>query len=348
MRPVRPLLGWWEAAALVLVGSWMLWSLASTVRSDWGWGGAVPYLLCPVGLAAGVAAGSALPRLARSPGLPLALVVSAAALVLGVLLVREPGKGPVGYPNANAALAVQLVALTGLALLSTSSGRRRPLVLSLALCVTAVALNRSAAGVAVVVPVAAVVSLVAWRRPTRVGWPVGAVVVGALSAVGAAWLIVGAARQPAFPGWAERAFDPVREQLWRDAVELWDEAPVTGSGPGSFSAATALSVDPDTMAAHSSVLQVGSETGWVGVAFLGLVGLTGLLWTLRGRPAEALVGATAWAALFVHSTADHLLEFGSVVTLAGAVVGWAGASGRVCDPGSEELDVTQREGPLAG
>lgn len=343
MRPVRSPVGWPEFGALTLLALWALWSLVSTIRSDWGWAAALPYLLCPFVLVVGATAGAALSRVADAPGLRLGLVVAAVAMVLGVLLVREPGKGPLGYPNANAALAVQLVGLTGLALLSTPRGRRRPLVAALVLSVAAVGLNRSAAGVAVVVPVAVVVALVVCLRPTRVWWSVLAVVVGAASAVAAAVVIARAAMEPVFPDWAVRAFDPVREQLWHDAVALWAVDPRVGSGPGSFSDATALSVDADTMAAHSSVLQVGAETGWIGVAFLGLAGLVGLLWAARGRPAAAVIGTTAWTALLVHSTADHLIEFGWVVLLAGAVIGWAGATRR-----SEELDVAERESPFAG
>ena len=345
MRPVRSLVGWPGVAASGLLALWVSWSLSTTVRSDWGWAPALPYVLCPLVLALGVGAGAALRARSDSPGLRIALTVVACALVLGVLLVEEPGKAPLGYPNANAAVAVQVLALAGLALLSTPHGRRRGLVAACGLCLVAVALNRSAAGVIVAVPVAVVVALVVWRRPTSRWWSSLAVVAGAGATATAAALIVRAAQASTFPRWAATAFDPVRERLWQDAVSLWRLHPLTGSGPGSFSDATALSADPDTMSAHSSVLQVGSETGWVGVGFLTLVGFTGLLWVARGRVAEAVIGGAAWTALLVHSTADHLIEFGPVVALAGAVLGWAGASraNRV----SEELDVAEGEGPLS-
>ncbi|WP_404381881.1 O-antigen ligase family protein [Knoellia locipacati] len=342
MRPVRSLVGWPEAVTMALLALWVAWSVSTAVRSDWGWGPALPYVLCPVALAAGVAAGVALRARADSPALRIALLVVGAALVLGVALVREPGKAPLGYPNANAAAAVQVLALAGLALLSTPTGRRRALVATGTLCLAAIALNRSAAGVVVAVPVCLVVAVAVWRRPWHRGWSALAVVVGASTAVMAAVLIVRAAQATTFPDWAETAFDPVREQLWHDAVSLWRVHPVAGSGPGAFSDATALSPDPDTMSAHSSVLQVGAETGWVGVALLALVGLAGLLWAARGRAAEAVIACAAWTALLVHSTADHLIEFGTVVVLAGAVLGWAGASRT-----SEQLDVAQGEGPLA-
>lgn len=344
MRRVQRLVGWPGSAALSLLTLWVLWSTLATVRSDWGWRPALPYVLCPLVLAAGVAAGAVLlRRWAHSPGLRLALVLVATWLVVGVLLESEPGKGPLGYPNANAALAVQVLSLSGLVLLATPRARRRGLVAACVLCLVAVALNRSTAGVAVAVPVAVVVAVVARVRPTGRWWPGVAVVVGVGAATTSAALIVRAAQPPRFPPWARAAFDTVREQLWQDAASLWHARPLTGSGPGSFSHATRLSVDADTLSAHSSVLQVGAETGWVGVGFLAAVGLTGLLWAARGRTGEALVGTAAWTALLVHSTADHLIEFGPVVLFAGVVLGWAGATGV-----SEQLDVPEAERPLTG
>ena len=154
-------------------------------------------------------------------------------------------------------------------------------------------------------------------------------------------MILSLADRSPWPSWAEWAFDAVREQLWRDAITLWRAHPVTGGGPGSFREATALSVDPDTSTAHSFVLQVGSETGWVGVGILAVVALTGLLLAALGTAPATVVGAAAWTALLVHSQVDHLLEFAPVVLAAGAALGWASARS-----GSEELDVPEREGPV--
>ena len=351
MGRVWRLLGWPGALGLALLGAWVLWSLASAVRGDAGLRPVLPYVLCPPVLVAGVVAGAHLRRRVHSPAVPVALVVTSTALVLGALLVVEPGKAPLGYPNANAALGVQLVALSGLALLATPAtpGRGRLLLVCSAVAAgLAVVLNRSAAGVAVLLAVGVVVGLTVWRRPSAGAWRVAAVAVGAVASASAGGLIVLAAREPVFPPWARTAFDPVREQLWQDAVELWAQRPLTGSGPGSFAGATTLAADADTVAAHSSVLQVGAETGWVGAAFLALTGLAGLLWAARGRTSEAVVGAAAWAALLIHSTADHLVEFGPVVLLAGAVVGWAGASDPRASGRSEELDVAEGERPLTG
>lgn len=288
----------------------------------------------------GVVLGRELAPWSADPKLHVALLGVGVVLVLGVLLTAEPGKNPLGYANANAALAVQVVALAGLAMLAAPRRGRRLLVVALALAALSTLLNRSAAGVAVALPVAVSVGLAAWRPPRRRWW---VMLLAAATTVVAAAVLLRAAASPVFPGWADRIFDSVREQLWHDAVALWRTKPVAGAGVGSFPDATALSVDPDTSTAHSSVLQVGAETGWVGVALFGAVALAGLLWTLRAPAPQTIVAATAWTALLVHSYVDHLIEFTPVVLAAGLVLGWAEAS----HP-SEQLDVPEGQGPVTG
>jgi O-antigen ligase len=124
---------------------------------------------------------------------------------------------------------------------------------------------------------------------------------------------------------------------------LWADHPIIGAGPGAFQEFTPLGRDTDTASAHSSVLQVGAETGWVGVALFALLALAGLLWAGRGVPAYAVVASAAWTALLVHSFVDHLLDFPAIVLTAGVVIGWAGAS-----RGSEELDVPHGQRPRRG
>ncbi|MFC7488066.1 O-antigen ligase family protein [Knoellia sp. CPCC 206453] len=330
-------------AGLVLLAAWITWSAVVGLRLDQGFSLTSPYLVAPIALVLGVAGGQALARYAGDSRLHLALALAGVVLVLGVLLTKEPGKEPLGYANANAALAVQLVAMCGLGLLSTPRGRRGSLLAALGLAVVAVALNRSAAGVAVCLPLVLVIGGVCWRKPVHRWW---SVVLGTLIAVGGAAFILRLAQGPTFPSWARGTFDTVREQLWHDAVALWERRPITGSGPGSFRDATALSNDPDTSTAHSSVLQIGAETGWVGVTLFGLVGFAGLLWAARGKAPQAVVAAVAWTALLVHSYADHLLEFAPVVLTAGVVLGWAAASIRSGQADSEELDVSEGERPV--
>ncbi len=100
----------------------------------------------------------------------------------------------------------------------------------------------------------------------------------ASSAAGVVYL----AGKPVWPSALLTALDPARQTLWRDARSLWAAHPVTGAGPGSLADYSTLGADPDTAAAHSSVLQVGAETGWVGVILFSVLALAGLLFVLRG------------------------------------------------------------------
>ncbi|KGN35004.1 hypothetical protein N802_01080 [Knoellia sinensis KCTC 19936] len=268
-------------------------------------------------------------------------------LLLGVLLTGGPAKQPLEYANANAALAVQVVALCGLALATQPRSRHPAVSAVLALGVLTVVLNRSVAGTSLVLPLTLVIGLVVWLRPERRLWTAIAVATSAVAATVSAAVVVQAAEAPHFPGWADRAFDSARERLWQDAAALWRESPFLGSGPGSFAKTSALTADPDTMSAHSAVLQVGAETGWVGVGFMVLVALGGLVWAARGHAPEAIIAVAAWTALLVHSQVDHLLDFGSVVVAAGIVIGWAGASRSPrLAASSEQFDVTQSESPF--
>jgi len=337
-------MAWPEVAAVILLGAWMLWSVAATLHAERSMPLTSPYLVTPVALVVGVVAGTAVAPRASSPWLTAGLLGAAVVLVLGVLLTVEPGKRPLGYANANAALAVQLLGLCGLALVSARPGRRWQIVVVGALALVAIGLNRSAAAAFVAVPLAVTIGLVARRPPRRRWWvvPLGAATVGGVAGV-VLWL----GGTSNWPPAALRAFDPVRQELWADAEALWRAHPLVGAGVGSFAEATPLGVDPDTSAAHSSVLQVGAETGWVGVGLFAAVVLAGLLWAARGRPSFAVIGAATWTALVVHSLVDHLLEFVPVVVVAGVVLGWAGARRPAADP-SEELDVAERKGPVPG
>ena len=326
--------------ALGLVGVWVLWAVVTTVLQGRVISPLSPYVVAPVALVLGAFLGTRLAPHAADPRLHLALAGFGAVLVLGVLLVAEPGKAPLGYANANAALAVQVVAMCGLALL-TGGRTRGLLVVAGALALAATALNRSAAAVVLAVPAVLAVGLALWLPPSRRWWPalLGALVSGATGAV-----FVHAVTRPVLPQWAAGLFDAVRQQLWRDAADLWQAHPLTGAGVGSFRDATPLSVDDDTASAHSSVLQVAAETGWVGLTLFGLIALSGFLWLARARVRAdaALVAATAWAALLVQSYVDHLVEFAPVVLAAGVVLGWAAGTAT-----SEQLDVPEGQRPVA-
>ena len=331
-------LGWPELVGLGLLLSFVVWAGISAALADRTLSPTSPYVTTPLLLCVGVGLGRLIGPRATNWWVVGGLAASSLLFLVGVVWANGPAKGPIGYANANAAVAVQLVALCGLALLVAHGVDRLVLGLAVLVALLVVGLNRSAGGLVVGLPLAVLVLAMLWR-PARQRW--WAVLISAVSLVAGAAGIVWLAGLSPWPAWAVRAFDPVRQQLWHDAITLWRSHPVIGAGPGSFADATPLAVDADTSTAHSSVLQVGSETGLVGVGLLALVALVGVVIASRGPAPAAVIGIAGWTALGVHSLVDHLLEFAVVVVAAGMVLGWARASRP-----SEELDVPERERPV--
>ncbi|GAA2168145.1 O-antigen ligase-like membrane protein [Humibacillus xanthopallidus] len=330
-------------AGLALLVAWILWAAICAGAGGQPLALTSPYVAAPVGLGVGVAAGSFVATRSSAPVVPLALMTLTGALIVGVMWTDGPAKNPLGYANANAALAVQLIGLSGLALLSQVGKRRILLALSAIGAFAVIVINSSRAGIVVAIPLLVVVAVSAWRPTRRQRVAVIAGMAGLAVSTLAAAVIVSLAARDEWPNWATTAFDSARRSLWHDAWQIWSTHLVFGVGPGNFERLSALGHDSDTAAAHSSVLQVGAETGTVGVVLLGLTVVAGLLWAGRGRPAYAVVGAAAWTALLVHSLVDHLVDFPAIVVAGGMVIGWAGATTRE----SEELDIPQREGPVA-
>lgn len=312
-------LGTAERVGLALLVAWVLWAGIAGLLNGRVLSLTSPYVVAPVFLVLGVAFGRLVAaRLdgARGDGFWVDV-----GLVAAVALFWA--RNPTAYLNANAAVAVQLMALTGLALLGAPARRRLLLVVTVLAAFGLVFANQSKAGVAVVVPVLATVALVLARRPRRRRWAVAG---GVVALVGAGVGNVVLTRRDDWPGWGLDALDPVRHRLWQDALELWRRRPVVGNGPGSFREFSPLALDPDTATAHSSLLQVGSETGVVGVVLLFALAVAGIAVAARGPAPYAVLAVAAWTALGVHSVADHLLEFPAVMLAAGTVLGWAAAA----------------------
>ena len=338
MRGLLDRVGWPERAALTLLALWVGWAWVATLLADRIPSLTSPYVLSPVVLAAGVALGHVVAT--RLPSVVVAgLVVVTTVLFLGVIWTDGPAKRPTAYANANAAVAVQVIGLAGLAMLGSDRVRRVVLWLTVGGALAVIAANASKAAFVVAVPLLGAIALMVWRPAGRAWW---AVLGGALPIIGAAAGVVHLAAREQWPPRVLQAMDPARQSLWSDALSLWATHPVTGGGPGSLELYSTLGSDPDTASAHSSLLQIGAETGVVGVALFAMVVLGGLLWAARGVAPHAVVAAAAWTALLVHSLTDHLLEFPAVVLAAGIAVGWAGATR------SEELDVPEGEGPVLG
>lgn len=338
---VRPLdrLGTPERAGLTLIGAWIAWAIVASVLGGDLLSPISPYVAAPVSLILGVVLGRLLAAPTAGGEVAWSLLTVMAVLLIGVLMTPGPGNAPLGYANANAALTVQLIGLCGLAGLQVRTRVHRAVISVAVVCGMAVVLaNGSRAGTAMALGVVAVVAAMAVRPVARRVWSAVAATAALALISASAYGVWGLARESQWPAWLEPVLDPTRRWLWQDALNLWDQHPLVGAGPGAFERTSRLGEDADTAAAHSSILQVGAETGWVGVALFGLVVIAGLLWATRGAPPFVVVAAASWTALLVHSFADHLLDFPPVVLVAGAVIGWARTGAR-----SEQFDVAERE-----
>jgi O-antigen ligase len=282
-----------------------------------------------VALATGRVVGSRLPVL-----LPV-------ALALGVLVSLLAGRdalrglataGPLGYANADAALAVQGAAAGCLAVVS-ASGRRRltAVVVVTALAVVTVLVRSAAADVGLVVVVAATLwCLVRPRRrvPAVVAAAAGVAVVCAVIATAAAGSAYDARATHGVDTVATHAVSARRVALWHDAVTLTARHPWRGVGPRRFPVESPTARrDADTRQAHSAYLQAGAETGVPGMALLVALLLALLARTaVASPPARAAVGAAALGAIALHASVDYVLQFPAVVVVAALVAGASSAT----------------------
>lgn len=328
-----------DRIGLVLVVIWIVWSATTSLLNGRLLSPLSTYAVAPFMLVIGVALGRRAAEAAREVQVDAALVLGTSVFFLWELLRGGPEGGPLGYANANAALAVQLLALTGLAAVTSARGRQLRVVALVGM--TAVILDiASRAGMAVALPVL-VAGVLALTLPMRHrGWSIAAALTGLVAVTAAAGGNIRLATMSSWPQWANAAFDPARRALWSDAVVLWQQHRMVGAGPGAFQDFSPLASDPDTDTAHSSLLQVTAETGLIGVVLFVALLVWGYVIATQGQARRAVIGITAWSALAIHSFVDHLLEFPLVVLAAGLVLGWAGSRT------SEELDVGQREGPV--
>jgi hypothetical protein len=310
-----------DKLVVVLVVASIAWSVVAALLAGRMPSLTSPYVVAPVMLAVGVGLGRLVATRARSEHVVAALVVVTTVLFLSVIWTDGPAKRPTAYANANAAIAVQVI---GLASLGAGRISRVVLWLTAAGAVAVIDANSSRAAFVVAVPLLAAMALMTWRPARRRTW---ALALGALTMLVAAGALIALAARPVWPVAVSKGLDSTRQQLWQDALNLWRQYPIAGGGPGSFEDFSALAKDADTVSAHSSLLQVGSETGIVGAVLLGLLAVTGLALAGRGAAPYAVVGAAAWTALGIHSLVDHLLEYPPIVIAAGMVLGWAGASG---------------------
>lgn len=333
---------------------WVAWAAVAAARAGVWLVPTSPYVVAPLMVVLGILVGDRAARQVGSRVLAAAVLVLALLFLVGVLTTAAPGKLPLGYANANAAFALQFVALVGLALVGpgrvglgrvradrrTRADRRRADRRTrqlawggIGVALLVVVANRSVGAMAVAGPLCLAVLWSHLRLRRRWPYPVTALI----AAAGAAAAVCQLAATPVWPTPLLRALDSARQSLWQDALAAWASAPLAGVGPGVLKSMTRLGGDPDTAPVHSLMLQVGAETGWIGLGLLVALVVTALLWASRGSARGAVIGCAALAALLVHSQMDHLVDFWPVSLAAGLVIGWAG---------SEELDVAEGERPV--
>lgn len=290
-----------------------------------------PYLYAPLAVVLGgwlgwVAGHRVGPRITAAIAGLVATYVGLAAL-----LADDPGRGAIGYANANAALAVQLTALGGLIALHRST-RWHGLAVVVISTGAAFANGSQGATVAGLIVLAAIVTALAVPRIAS-RWlaalvSLGLIVTGLLT-------LTELARREVWPEQAIAALTSVRQTMWHVAWDGFRSAPVLGLGPGGYAETNPNASDPDTMSAHSLPLQVGAEVGGAGLAALGLLVLCGLAWALAAHtPTAAWIATAGWTALFVHSLMDHVVEFWPIPLAAGLVLGY----GLVAQPSPESQD----------
>jgi tetratricopeptide (TPR) repeat protein len=240
---------------------------------------------------------------------------------------RSPGS--FGNPNWAAAFLAPLAPLSlALAATSAASGWRRLHRANAALLALGTAATLSKGGLLSLAAGAVVYALLDPRLPkTRRRMLSSAMLAGALGVLLLAWHFGWCATAPWLRG---RLF------LWRVALWLTSEHPLTGVGVGGYvaeygrAAATLLQHDPGLFMplssvdfAHDDVLQFAAEGGVLSAAAFLLVGVQALQRAVRrGGDALARACGAALAAIYVNGLADSPLREPATFALFFFLLGW--------------------------
>lgn len=306
-----------DRLAYTLLAAWLAWAVITATINHRPQPLMTPYFTSPLTLLAGVALGRRLARRGADLRVAFALLAASAYVLLTVTVLGRGG--PLGYANANAALGVQLAALAALLALD-ARGLNRILLLAAAACSAVVVWpTHSEAATAVLVPLLVAIVVAFTIQVRRRWWSVTA---GAVGVAAAAATVTALTILSAWPGWLTAALSDTRHALWRDALKLWAKHPLIGAGPGAFQKFSPLAKDPEYAMAHMSLLQIGAETGLIGVLLFAALVALGFAMAARGRPAATLVMSAALAALLIHSFADHILEFWPIMLVVGLALGY--------------------------
>ena len=244
---------------------------------------------------------------------------------------RSPGS--FGNPNWAAAFLAPLAPMSlALAATSAASGWRKLHHANAALLALATAATLSKGGLLSLAAGAAVYALLDPRLPrTQQRALLGAMLAGGLGMLLLAWH---------FDWWATAPWLRGRLFLWRVALWLTSEHPLTGVGVAGYvaeygrAAATLLQPDPGLFMplssvdfTHDDVLQFAVEGGLVSAVAFVLVGVQAWSWATRagarhgGDALERAVGA-ALSAIFVNGLFDSPLHVPATFALFFFLLGW--------------------------
>ena len=301
------LVGW---LALAIMRAWQVGASASQVG---------PYLYAPLVIVLGAWLGWWAGQRLDPQTVAKIVIVAVAYIALAALITNHPGRGAIGYANANASFAVQLIALAGLIALHHRA--RWHGLAAVAIGVVALLANASQGGTATGLIVLAAVVVALLHRGARRRWP--PVVLSLGTCMLAVAVLMSLARRTVWPDWALTALSRLRQDMWNAAWAAFRRAETFGFGPGGYAQVNPWARDADTMSAHSLPLQVAAELGGVGLILLTLLFLCGLAVAATAHnPQATWITVAAWTALSAHAFMDHLLEYWPIPLAAGLVLGY--------------------------
>ena len=245
----------------------------------------------------------------------------------------HPHFGLTGYANANGALYVIGVGAAGLIMLRTSPSWRRYAAAGAGLFLAALpAIFGSDAASGAGLVVLATIGFLLIRRgdPPRALIPISAAV-AVLVLVGT--VVAGLVYSGDGEGDGGWRLTERRLVLWSESAQMLIDNPVTGVGPGAFGdlSPTALR-DRDARWAHHAPLQVGAETGVIGLTLLLGVLVWAFVWLYRGSARRGSALATVVLALsLAHASIDFVWHHPAVTVALAAVIG-AGATAGAPSP----------------
>ncbi|HEX5511704.1 MAG TPA: O-antigen ligase family protein [Actinomycetales bacterium] len=234
------------------------------------------------------------------------------------VLDTSPEAPPLGYANANAALAVAAVALLLGGVNRWPAGMRTALWVAGSLVTVWTVYIGSSAGA-----VGAMLVLAAAAVQGRVAPRAAALGAGLLLAAGIGVTALLGALQP--PG-ASELLTGTRLALWSQALTALRAHPIYGLGPGAFADQNLVAGDVDTAKAHSLWLETGAELGFPGLLLAVLCAALVLVVLARSRSSAAVVACGLAAAFGLHACIDYVADFPAVIAVvafAMGVMAWA-------------------------